>query len=164
MTMQVALLINERAVRAKLMADIGLPDVVFKEYSTASAALNDLSSKQFDLIIIDWKVYPGYGSSDMEIRELADAIPNSVHNENLLYWQTELRVINIIRDRDSQNRDTPIILRFPDIPLVHAFGMDDILTRETVQTDLQEKQGIGVLYGAGVPELANAVRQILLPE
>lgn len=158
--MEVAVLINDRALRTKFVAGIGgNSKVIVKEISTASDALRAFSSKRFDLIILDWKIYPGYGCNDAEIRDLALLIPDSPNNENLLYWQVALRVIENIKCEESRNIETPIVFRFPELPESYAFGMGDELTRETISTDLKGKGLIEVIYGVTVEAFIGLVRK-----
>ncbi|MDD4869753.1 MAG: hypothetical protein PHR77_04270 [Kiritimatiellae bacterium] len=159
--MEIALLINERTVRTKLLAGIGCNEAIIREYSTATDALREFSSRQFDLIVMDWKIYPGYGCSDAEIRELASLIPNSPHNENLLYWQVALKVITHIRDEGSINLNTPVLFRFPEIPESYAFGMGDELTREIIRMDLKEKGTIETIYGVKVDDFIKVIRKMV---
>jgi len=157
--MEIALLINERAIREAFVAGIGGENVGIKEYSTAADALREFLSKRFDLIVLDWKIYPGYGCSDVEIRELATLIPVSPGNENLLYWQVALRVIDNIRSEESQNVRTPVIFRFPQLPELYVFGMGDDLTKETISTDLKGKGLIETIYGVNMKEFIELARK-----
>lgn len=157
--MEIALLINDRIVRSRLTGALAGPAVVFREYSTASDAIREFSSRLFDLIVFDWKIYPGYGCSDAEIRELASLIPDSPNNENLLYWQVALKVLDHIRSDESPNGNTPVIFRVPEVPDSYAFGMGDDLTRETIVTDMESRGPIEMVYGATVKDYIDAVRR-----
>jgi len=154
---EIALLVNDRIVRTRLSDALAGLGVVFREYSTASDAVRELSARYFDLIVIDWKIYPGYGCSDAEIRELASLIPDSPNNENLLYWQVALKVIDYIRNEESLNRNTHVIFRVPEVPESYAFGMGDELTRETILTDIENRGPIEMVFGINVQEFTEVV-------
>jgi hypothetical protein len=157
--MEIALLINEKAARAKIVAGIGGDNLVIKEYPTAADALREFTVRRFDLIVMGWKVYPGYGCNDAEIRELATLIPNSPDNENLLYWQVALKVICNTRDEDSRNNLTPVIFRFPELPESYTFGAGDVLTREAIATDLEGKGLIEAVYGVTMESFVGLLRK-----
>ena len=159
--MEMAMLINERAVRSELRKAIGRPDLQIDEYATATEALKGLSSKGYALIVIDWKVYPGFGSDDPAIAEYADMIPKMRHNENLLYWQVELRVLESIRAAESPNRDTGVLLRLPEIPPIALFGVGDDLTRESIEEDLRGKEPVEAFYGVALAAWAEAMKHRL---
>ena len=156
--MEIALLINERIVRASLTDALAGQETVARGYSTASDAIRELSSRHFDLIVLDWKIYPGYGCSDAEIRELASLIPDSPNNENLLYWQVALKVLDHIRDDESLNRDTQVIFRMPKVPESYAFGLGDELTKETILTDVKNRGPLEVVYDVTLLDFIETIR------
>lgn len=54
------------------------------------------------------------------------------------------------------NRETPIVLSFPDLAETHD-GLEDVLSRKGVEADLKGMKGIELLFGKSVDEFAGAV-------
>jgi hypothetical protein len=153
--MKVAFLIGEQALRRKLAGLIGPADVTVKEYPTAAKALTKLVEEGYDLIVIHWKVYPGFGSGDKRIDELAGMIPGVKLNRNVLYWEVALRVIDAIRAEGSVNRATPVIVILPKLG-PSGPGTGDQLTKESVQSDIAARQPAEAVYGSSAVEFSKA--------
>ena len=147
MNLNVLLLINERVVRERVSEAIGSGTVMVDQYATAAQALEPIVRHPFDLIVMDAKVYPGLGCSDILIREIATLLPDAKHTENLLYWQVGLRVLERLRDPKSVNIETPVLIRFPELA-PDSFTAEDILTRDAVESDLKDKGTIRTVIGA----------------
>ena len=154
--MKVAFLIGEEALRKKLAKCIGPDNLTLEEYPTATKALTAFSSEQYDLIVIHWKVYPGFGSGDPRIDELAELIPNIELNANVFYWEVGLRVIDAIRAEDTPNQATPVIAIFPDLGRA-GFGAGDELNRESIESDIASRQPAEAIYGSSEADFTNAV-------
>lgn len=154
--MKIAFLINERALRDKLARTFEGGEAVIEEYSTAAKALAKLATNPYDLVVLHWKVHPGLGSGDSRIDELADLIPLAKLNRNVLYWEVGLRVIDAMREKDSPNRATPVIVIFPDLGPA-AFDTGDDLTRESVEADLAGRQPAEAVYWSSAAEFVKAV-------
>ena len=156
---RLALLINEQAVRERVTDTLG-DGVSVDTFPTAAKALTGLTATRYDLIVMDWKVYPGFGADDEVLRELATTLPNIRHNENLLYWQVILRVLELLREEDASNRSTPVVLRLPHL-FDYRFGMEleDPLTLDAVRDDLRGKEPVDALYGVPLAEFIDAIRR-----
>ena len=147
--MKILLLVNDKRVREALTAGVD-PGIEAVVHPTVSAAECSLAGRPFDLIVIDTKVYPGFGSRDAIIQELARVLPSVCYSENLAYWQVGLQAIEMIRGEGSANAETPILIRFP--PLVKTeIGVQDVLTEEAVLDDLKRMAPIEPLFGLDVP-------------
>ena len=144
--MKTAMLINDKGSRSELAGIVASQGVAADEYPTAAKALGMFSATRYDLIVIHWKVYPGLKPSDPEIQELAAMIPVSRMNRNALYWETALRVIDIIRTAGLPNESTPLIVIFPDLGRTD-FGAGDRLTSEAVHADLAKRQPATIVSG-----------------
>ena len=158
----IALLVNRRSIRTELAERITHDGYRILEFPTASKALASLTGRELAAIGIDTHVYPGFGATDPLIAELAEMIPSSPFTENLLYWQVGLRTIEYIRGEESVNRETPVVLRFPDLPATPPSSLEDVLTRKGIAADLKGKERIDVLFGASVEEFAEAVSRRLV--
>ncbi len=137
--MRIALVFNNKAFRESLRDALGAHDI--SGYATAADALYDLSGTSFDLILLDAVTYPGFGSSDSHINDLAALIPKSEHNDTLLYWEVALRVIDCMRDDTSPNATTPIGIRVSDT-LPASIGMGDVLSKSAVRKDLGKRTNV----------------------
>lgn len=137
--MKVALLINDKESRAVLARSIEAKGGTTDEYPTAAKAVGMFGATRYDLILIHWQVYPGLKPSDPRIKDLAAMIPVVSMNRNILYWETALRVIDIIRMEDSPNKTTPLMVIFPALGK-STFEAGDRLARESVDTDLADRQ------------------------
>lgn len=158
--MKVAFLVGERALCARLVGCVASEDVTVKEYPTAAKALTKLETERYDLIVIHWKVFPGLGSGDPSIDELADLIPMAEMNRNVLYWEVTLRVMDAIRAEDSSNRATPVIVVLPELGPA-GFGIGDELTRESVESDLTPRQPAEAVYGTSAVAFSEAAARFL---
>lgn len=154
--MKVALLINERLMRARVAEQLRSTAERVDEFPTATEALKAFAARAYDVIAIEWKVYPGFGSEDSLIQEMATLIPQAQHTANLLYWQTGLRVIEKLREDDAPCRAARIVVRFPMLAPDYT-GADSELTRETVDSDLARYPGVTRLLGASLDEFAAAI-------
>ena len=159
--MSLALLANERALRAKLAKCItGVTEVAVEEYPTAAKALAKLSAKHYDLVALHWQVYPGLGSGDSHIDQLASLIPHAKLNRNLLYWEVGLRVIDMIREEDCPNRTTPVVVMLPELGR-SVFCEPDVLTRDAVERAIAARQPAEAVYGPSPDRFAKAVARQL---
>ena len=158
--MKIAFLMSEQALRTRLAGGIQWANATVEEYPTAAKALPKLTGTPYDLIAMHWKVYPGVGSGDGRFEELAGIIPNAELNRNVFYWVVGLRVIDLIRQEDSENRATPVIAMFPVLAPVE-FGGEDQLSRESVESDIAARQPAEALYGFSVDEFSEAVTRHL---
>lgn len=149
--MKAAFLISERALRLRLAKHLEPHYGEIEEYPTAAKALTRLVVRHYDLIVMHWKVYPGFGSGDSRIDELAGLIPNMKLNSNAFYWEVGLRVLDLIRADDSANCSTPVIVVFPDLAQ-SSFGMGDQLSRDSVESDLSTRQPAEALFGVSAVE------------
>ncbi len=149
--MKVLLLVNDKRVREAI--DAGLDaEIEATFHPTVSAAEYALVGRHVDLIVIDTKVYPGFGSQDAVIQELARVLPSVNYSENLAYWQVGLQTLEIIRAKGSANVDTLILIRFPPLQKTEV-GLQDVLTEDAVLDDLKSKMPIEPLFGAKVEAL-----------
>lgn len=158
--MEIAVVANERALRIGMTAAVSGEGARVHEYATAAHALPAFAVLPFDLIFMDWKVYPGFGSGDSSIEEWAAMIPDAEYNQNLLYWQIALRALDRLRDEKSPNRKTLVIVRFPP-KASFRFAMDDQISIEAVETDLQGRGTIAAVYAASARDIAAAVADVL---
>ncbi len=149
--MKILMLVNDRRVRDALKAGLDSSfEMVFAP--TVSAAEDALVGRVFDLIVIDTKVYPGFGSRDAVIQELARVLPTICCCENLAYWQVGLQAIDITREEGSANAEKPILIRFPTLMKTEV-GVQDVLTEEAVLDDLKVRRPIEPLFGVDVDGL-----------
>ncbi|MBT3295068.1 MAG: hypothetical protein HN919_11835 [Verrucomicrobia bacterium] len=158
--MKVALLINDRESRAALARSIEAKGGRADEYPTAAKAAGMFGATRYDLILIHWQVYPGLKPSDPSLKELAAMIPVVSMNRNILYWETALRVIDIIRMADSPNRTTPLMVIFPALG-TSTFEAGDRLARESVESDLADRQPATVVTETLREEIIAIVEQQL---
>jgi hypothetical protein len=149
--MKILLLVNDKRVRESLAAGLN-PGIDAVFHPTVSAAEYSLAGRPFDLIVIDTKVYPGFGSRDAVIQELARVLPSVCYSETLAYWQVGLQAIDMIRGKGSANADTPILIRFPTLMKTEV-GVQDVLTEDAVLDDLKSKAPIEPLCGLDVAGL-----------
>jgi hypothetical protein len=156
----VAVLINRRADREVVSARIGSADVSVDQYATATQALGALVRTRFDLIVMEGKVYPGFGCPDAAIRELAEMLPNNRYSENLLYWQVGLRILETVRSDEGRNRETPVVIRFPELQN-YSFAVGDELTRDSVESDLEDKGPVTPCFGVPMAAFAERVAEAL---
>lgn len=160
--MNVAVLVNERSFSQSIMT--GCADTaVVRRYATAADGLRDLCSRKVDLIVMDWKVYPGFGCGDSVINEVAARLPETRHNENLLYWQVAVRVLELLREKRAANRGTPVLIRLPE-PASFHFGMGDELTKESVERDLGDKGPVTKAYGDSIRAFVDRVSKVVKRE
>ena len=157
--MQIAFLIGERALRQKLAEPLSSPDVTIETFATAALAVGPFETKRYDLIVLHWKTYPGFGSGDSKLDNLAGLIPTVELNRNLLYWEVGLRMIKRLREEESPNRETPLIVLFPDLGKA-VFGGDQ-LTRESVLSDLSTRGPAQALFGSSRDDFCTAVADAL---
>jgi hypothetical protein len=142
--MKVALLINDKESRETLARGIQAKGATTDEFATAAKALGMLVASRYDLIVIHWQVHPGIKASDPKLQELASMIPVISMNRNVLYWETALRVLDIVRAEDSMNKATPVIVLFPGLD-EPGFKAEDRLARESVDSDLAKRQPATVI-------------------
>jgi len=159
--MRIALLMNQESARTNLARVMGQANATVDEYSTASKALVKLTTVRYDLVAIHWKVYPGVGSGDPSIDELAALIPHTELNRNLLYWEVGLRVIDAMREEGSPTRETPVIVMFPNLG-PSTFNTGDDLARESVESDLAIRQPACAVFGSSIEQFTSAVSGFLL--
>lgn len=134
--MKIALIFNDRTFRESLRDALSPHDTL--EYATAADALYDITGKAVDMILLDAVTYPGFGSGDGHINDLAALIPKSEHNDTLLYWEVTLRVIDRIREEGTPNANTPIGVRVSDT-LPSSISMGDVLSKSAVRKDLNKR-------------------------
>jgi hypothetical protein len=161
--MKIALLVNDKDSRTELVRSVEASGATADEYATAAKAIGMFGATRYDLIIIQWQVHPGLKPSDPSIKELAAMIPVVSMNRNVLYWETALRVIDIIRMEESPNKATPIILIFPDLG-ESAFEAGDRLAKESVESDLAERQPAIIVTKTLREEITAIVEQQLIAE
>jgi hypothetical protein len=154
--MNVAILMNERALRARVGQAAAAAGATVKEYSTAAQALAGVAENAHDLIVMDWKGFPGVGSMDSALNDLAAMIPEAELNQNLIYWEVALRVLDAVREEDSPNRSTPVIIRCPE-PVPAGFDAGDSLPLESMEEDLATRQPVQALYDVPVAAFCEAV-------
>ncbi len=150
--MKILLLVNDKRVREALAAALD-PGIEAVFHPTVSAAEYSMAGRPFDLIVIDTKVYPGFGSRDAIIQEFARVLPSVCYSETLAYWQVGLQAIEMIRGKGSANAETPILIRFPPLMKTEV-GVQDVLTEEAVLDDLKRMNPIEPLFGLDVPGFA----------
>jgi hypothetical protein len=160
----IALVINERSVRDELTSLLGLPPDKVRSYPTATDAMMSMPSTPFAAIIVDAMVFPGLGSDDPEVHQLALLIPDTKMNKAVLYWQVALRLIKSVRATGSRNENTPLVFIFPDLPLRHAGMGADQLTREAVDADLQDWQPAVAVYGKQLADVAELTRRYIVDQ
>jgi len=160
--MKAAFLIGERALRVRYAKCLESADAVIDEFPTASKALTELERERYDLVVIHWKVFPGFGSGDERIDELASLLPDTEFNRNLFYWEVGLRVIDLMRDEESPNLITPVVAVFPNLQ-ESGFGIGDQLTRESVRSDIDSRRPARAVFGPSITDFSDAVAE-LLPE
>jgi hypothetical protein len=158
--MRIAFLVGERALRQKLAEPLEAADVTIDHFPTVAKALGAFETKHYDLIVLHWKAYPGFGCGDSKLDNLAALIPTVEFNRNLLYWEVGLRVINLVRDEESPNRTTPLLVLFPDLGRAE-FGGGDQLTRESVLADLADRPPAEALFGSSRDDFCEAVARLL---
>ena len=158
--MKVALLINDKTSREKLARYVESRGGTTDEYPTAAKALGMFGATRYDLILVHWQVHPGLKPSDPSIKEIAAMIPVVSRNVNVLYWETALRVIDIIRMENSPNRTSPIIVIFPDLG-GSTFEAGDRLARESVDSDLVSRQPAIVITERLTEKITEIVAQHL---
>jgi hypothetical protein len=159
--MKIAFLINERALRDNIAHAISHLDVSIDHYSTASKALAKLTAIAYDLVVIHWKVYPGLGCGDATIDDYSRLIPETSLNTNLLYWEVGLRVIDVMRDVETVNHTTAVILLFPDLPEA-GFCIGDQLTRDSVCADVATRQPAVTLFKPSTRDVTEAIQRTLM--
>ncbi len=153
----VGLLMNEKALRRAVAADLDREGVRCTEFATATQAVPVLTSRTFDLVALDAATFPGFGCLDGEIRDLAAMIPRAELNEAVLYWQVTLRMLDIIHEDGGPNVATPVIIRVPEARS-SSIGMGDVLARESVEKDLRSRSHVRSIFDADAQGL---VREIL---
>lgn len=149
--MKIALIFNNKSFRESLRNALGGHDV--SEYATAAAALHDLTVSAHDLILLDAVTFPGFGSGDSHINELAALIPKSELNDTLLYWEVTLRVVDRMREANAPNAATPIGIRVSET-LPASIGMGDVLSRAAVRKDLGARVNVHAIETLNIELLA----------
>lgn len=144
--MHAALLINDRVLRTRLTACAPLADGTVEPYPTAAKALAPLLARRYDVIVLHWKVHPGFASGDDRIEELAYLLPRTKLNQNVLYWEVGLRILDLLREEESANRTTPVCVIFPPLGRF-TFETGDALSRESVEGDLATRQPAHAIFG-----------------
>ena len=154
----VLLILNERALREFIKDAFDTRDHAFTACGTAVQALDHIKSISFDVIVLEAKMFPGMGSQDPVLSDMAAMLPQSKYNEMLLHWQVACRVMEIARESDSRNRLTPLIIKFPldAESILHSSG--DTLNREAVQKDLQSLGPTLPLFEARAVNIIDALR------
>jgi CheY-like chemotaxis protein len=158
--MKVALLINDKALRLSLAESLTALGVTVTEWPTAAKAVDVVETTLFDLIVVHWKVHPGLNLRDPQLREISNLIPMVVLNRNVLYWESALRVFDLIRGEDSLNRATPIVVIFPGLS-EHNAEDGDRLARESVDADLADRQPSAVISETSRDKIAALVAKHL---
>jgi len=158
--MKVVFLVGERALRERYAKCIESADVEIEAYPTAAKALVKLETRPYDLVAIHWKAYPGFASGDPRIDELAELIPATKLNQNVLYWEVALCVIDALRAEDSPNQATPVIAILPVLGR-GGYGTGDDLTIDSVESDIAARQPAQVVYGTSASDFANAASRYL---
>ena len=159
--MQAAFLINERALRARLAKCLEPAGVSVDHFPTAGKALKGLTSTAYDLVVIHWKAHPGLVSDDPRINELADLIPKTELNTNMLYWEVGLRVMDAMRAEEAPNVKTPIIAILPPVLARAGFASGDELTADAVTSDLAARQPTAAVYGPSADAFLEAAKRFL---
>lgn len=149
--MSVGILINPRAEFQRIADAGGGADAV--HYASADKGLDGLTKLEHDLIAIVWRVFPGRASGDEDIDLLASTLPHMEYNENLVYWQILVRVIQIIRADESANADTPIVVSLPNVFTTIVADFSDDLTPEGIAGDARKLRDVEILYGLSHDDL-----------
>ena len=154
--MKVALLINDKESRVELAGCIADKGGTADEYPTAAKALGMLNATRYDSILMHWQAHPGLKPSDPQIKQIATMLPVVTMNRNVLYWETALRVIDIIRVEESPNKSTPVIVIFPGLG-ESQFEAGDRLSKEAVESDLAERQPATIISGVSQDTIIQAL-------
>jgi hypothetical protein len=157
--MSVCILINSRADFLRITDAIGGEDLV--QYASAAKGLEGLTETAHALITIVWRVYPGRASGDEDIDLLARALPRTEYNENLVYWQILVRVIQIIRGEDSANSATPVVVSLPLVFTTIVADFADELTPEGIAADARKLNDVEILYGLTPEDLGRRLQDRL---
>lgn len=148
-------LINGRQECDAVVAALAAAGADVEAHATADRALPALAARPARLILLDARVYPGFGCTDAAIREVTALLPDARFSENLLRWQIALRVLDAIRAEGSVNRATPVFIHFPALPAYH-FSVGDELTQEAIEEDLKSRQPVVICHGGAVEDCAAA--------
>lgn len=78
-----------------------------KYFSHAGDAIKEFLSVKYSLIITDLDIAPGLDCQDQEIMEIMNRAPLG---RNPDYWRVALKVVERIRQNNSPNKHTPVIV------------------------------------------------------
>jgi hypothetical protein len=148
-------LINARLDREAVVEALQAAGATVEAFATADRAMPALESHAAAVIVIDARVYPGFGCSDPSIREMTGMLRDARCSENLLRWQIAMSVMEGVREKGSPNVLTRCVIRFPPLPAYH-FVVGDELTREGVEEDLARLRPVVACHGADLDACVEA--------